>query len=121
MRSRVACLLAGLTLAVVGPVGAQSSSSLAARPAVAFDSWQPAAPLDRVPVTTGIAAGPRHRERNALIGGAIGAVTGVAFCTVISTLANDSADGGVSFCPADSNILLGSAGFVLGFAIGWAI
>jgi hypothetical protein len=27
----------------------------------------------------------------------------------------------VSFCPLDSNLLFGGAGFVLGAAIGWAI
>jgi hypothetical protein len=34
---------------------------------------------------------------------------------------NDSAGGGLSFCPLDTNLLFGGAGFVLGAAIGWAI
>jgi len=37
------------------------------------------------------------------------------------TLANDSADGGVSFCPLDSYLLIGGAGFALGFTIGWVV
>jgi hypothetical protein len=45
----------------------------------------------------------------------------VVFCTVVSTLANDSAEGGVSFCPLDSYLLIGGAGFVLGATIAWAI
>jgi hypothetical protein len=45
----------------------------------------------------------------------------VVFCTAVSTLANDSAEGGLSFCPLDSYLLIGGAGFVLGAAIGWLI
>jgi hypothetical protein len=43
----------------------------------------------------------------------------VVFCTVVSTLADDSADSGLSFCPLDSYLLIGGAGFALGAAIGW--
>jgi ABC-type amino acid transport substrate-binding protein len=67
-----------------------------------------------------IATSP-DRKRHALIGGAIGAALGLAVCTVISTLADDSADGGLSTCPVDTYLLFGAAGFGLGFAIGWAI
>jgi ABC-type branched-subunit amino acid transport system permease subunit len=63
----------------------------------------------------------QNRRRHALLGGAIGAVAGVVFCTAVSTLANDSAEGGVSFCPLDSYLLIGGAGFALGFAIGWVV
>jgi len=59
--------------------------------------------------------------RNALLGGAIGAAAGLVVCTAFSSLINDSAEGGLSFCPLDSNLLFGGAGFVLGAAIGWAI
>ena len=44
-----------------------------------FESWRPAAPA------------------------------GVVFCTAVSTLVNESADGGVSFCPLDSYLLIGGA------------
>jgi ABC-type branched-subunit amino acid transport system permease subunit len=63
----------------------------------------------------------RSRTRQALLGGAIGAAAGVVFCTAVSTLANDSAEGGWSFCPLDSYLLIGGAGLLLGAAIGWAI
>jgi ABC-type branched-subunit amino acid transport system permease subunit len=63
----------------------------------------------------------RDRTRRALLGGAIGAAAGVVFCTAVSTLADDSAEGGLSFCPLDSYLLIGGAGFVLGAAIGWVI
>ena len=45
----------------------------------------------------------------------------VAGETAISTLADDSADGGLAACPVDTYLLIGAAGFGLGFAIGWAI
>jgi hypothetical protein len=66
-------------------------------------------------------AAEKNRKRQALIGGVIGAVAGFALCTTISTLADDSADGGVSFCPLDSTLLIMGGGFAIGAAIGWAI
>jgi hypothetical protein len=69
----------------------------------------------------GLAAATTNRKRRALIGGLIGAAAGVVACTTISTLADDSADGGLSFCPLDSYLLIGGAGFVIGAAIGWAL
>jgi hypothetical protein len=64
-------------------------------------------------------AAEKNRTRRALIGGGIGAAAGLLGCTVISTLADDSADGGLSFCPLDSYLLIGGAGFLVGAAIGW--
>ena len=122
MRRSLAYLVAGLMLATAHVVHAQSPRPLAAAIPPQFESWRPAAALDRgrTPSTGRFVAASRHRTRRALLGGAIGAAAGVVFCTAISTLANDSADGGVSFCPLDSYLLIGGAGFVLGFAIGWA-
>jgi hypothetical protein len=62
-----------------------------------------------------------NRKRQALIGGAIGAAVGVLACTTVSTLSNDSAEGGLSFCPLDSYLLIGGAGFLAGAVIGWVI
>jgi hypothetical protein len=45
----------------------------------------------------------------------------VVVCTAFSTLIDDSVKGGLSFCPLDTNLLFGGAGFVLGAVIGWAI
>jgi hypothetical protein len=67
------------------------------------------------------ATASRRRTHQALIGGAIGAGAGAVFCTVVSTLTKDSSEGGLSFCPLDSYLLIGGAGFVVGAAIGWSI
>lgn len=121
MRFRLAHLIASLLLATAGLAQAQSPRPLAAAVPLRFESWRPAAALERSRTARGqFVAAPRHRTRRALLGGAIGAAAGVVFCTAVSTLANDSADGGVSFCPLDSYVLIGGAGFALGFAIGWA-
>jgi hypothetical protein len=122
MRLR-AHLIAGLLLATAGPAHAQSPRPLAAAVPLQFESWRPTAVLDRggTPLTGQLVAAPRHRTRRALLGGAIGAAAGVVFCTAVSTLANDSADGGLSFCPLDSYLLIGGAGFAVGFVIGWMV
>jgi hypothetical protein len=122
MSNRLAALIAGLVLATAGAAPAQSPRSLPAAPPIRFESWQASVPFDRgiTPPGRFIATSP-DRKRHALIGGAIGAVVGLAVCTAISTLADDSADGGLSTCPLDTYLLFGAAGFGLGFAIGWAI
>ena len=122
MRRPFPHLVAGLILATATLAHAQSPRPLAEAIPLRFESWRPAAALDRgrIPVTGQLVAAPRHRTRRALLGGALGAAAGVIFCTAVSTLANDSADGGVSFCPLDSYLLIGGAGFALGFAIGGA-
>jgi hypothetical protein len=121
--SRFAPLVAGLVLLVAGPAHAQNQQPLPAAAPVRFESWQAAPPLDAVskPAAAPLDARGRDRKRHALLGGAIGAAAGVVFCTVISTLGDDSADGGLSFCPLDSYLLIGGAGFVLGAAIGLVI
>jgi hypothetical protein len=121
MSNRLALLIAGLVLATV-PAQAQTRQPLPATP-LRFESWQPGAPFEaRVdPARITVAASSRDRARHGLIGGAIGVVAAVAFCTTISTLANDSAEGGLSACPIDTYLLLGAGGFAAGFAIGWVI
>ena len=122
MRRPLAHLMAGLIFAPASVAHAQSPRPLAAAIPLQFESWRPAAALDRgrTPAISQFVAASRPRTRRALLGGAIGAAAGVVFCTAVPTLANDSADGGVSFCPLDSYLLIGGAGFALGFAIGWA-
>jgi len=121
-RTPMGLIVAGLLLLVAGPAGAQAAAPVPALPSVRFESWQLAPrPQEAGPTLAPIAAAPRNRTRRALIGGAIGAVVGVASCTVISTLADDSADGGVSFCPLDTNLLMGAGGFLLGAAVGWLL
>jgi uncharacterized BrkB/YihY/UPF0761 family membrane protein len=122
MLSRLSFLIAGLLLAIASPALSQSTASHPAIVPIRFESWRPAAPVDLSGKSAvHFVASARNRSRQALLGGAIGAVAGVVFCTAVSTLTNDSAEGGVSFCPLDSYLLIGGAGFALGFAIGWVI
>jgi hypothetical protein len=122
MWNRLTWLIAGLVLVAAVPSQAQVPRPLPANPPVQFESWQPAMPTSGINSAIGQFAAPsRDRKRHALIGGAIGALAGVAFCTVVSTLADDSADGGLSTCPLDSYLLFAAGGFALGFTIGWAI
>jgi hypothetical protein len=122
-RTRLVALVAGLALTVAAPTHAQSPPPLPASAPLRFESWQPSG-LERPggrPTVMRLAASSRNRTKNALIGGAIGAAAGVVFCTAVSTLADDSADGGLSFCPLDTYLLIGAGGFLLGAAIGWVI
>ena len=123
MPSGLTPLIASLLLAIAGPAQSQSPQSLPAAVPIRFESWRPAAPLDlgSKPGAGQFVVTAQNRRRQALLGGAIGAVAGVVFCTAVSTLANDSAEGGLSFCPLDSYLLIGGAGFALGFAIGWVV
>lgn len=122
-RSRLLALAAGLIITLVEPGHAQRSQPLPAITPQRFESWHAVWPLDATmtPAAGRYVATSPNRGRRALIGGAIGAAAGVVFCTAVSTLADDSADGGVSFCPLDSYLLIGGAGFALGAAIGWAL
>jgi hypothetical protein len=100
---------------------AQRSRSLPPTAPPRFESWRPAPPIENSNLVERLVPTHRNRTRHALIGGAIGAVAGFAVCTTISTLADDSANGGVSFCPLDTTLLIMGGGFALGAAIGWAI
>jgi hypothetical protein len=112
-------LLAGLFIA--GPLGAQSENPgtiLATRP-VQFASWYPAAASNHVPGSFPAQTIPlaHRRGRNALIGGAIGTVAGLAFCTVVSNLVNDPGSG-FSTCTLDGYLLTGGIGLAAGVLIG---
>jgi hypothetical protein len=122
MSNGLTLLIAGLVLATAVPAQAQTPQPLPAAP-IRFESWQPGAPFEPPvnPARVTFAASSRDRARHGLIGGAIGVLAAVAFCTTISTLANDSAEGGLSTCPIDTYLLLGAAGFAAGFAIGWVL
>jgi len=114
-------VLACLLLAFAVPAGAQTPGPVLPVASSRFEPWRAALPLDpgADPAASRLDLLSRNRRQRALLGGAIGAAAGVVFCTVVSTLADDSADGGVSFCPLDSYLLIGGLGFVLGAAIGW--
>ena len=119
---RLASLVAGLVLAAVHPAEGQYPQLVPAAP-LRFESWRAASPAfsSRIVLIERLVEAQKDRKRQALIGGAIGAAAGVIGCTVVSSLSNDSAEGGLSFCPLDSYLLIGGAGFVVGAVIGWAI
>jgi hypothetical protein len=119
MRSRVAALIAGLVVVVGHSATAQQSLPLPATRPLHFESWQPAHDQGRTLSSTVVEI-QRDRKNRWLIGGAIGAAAGVVVCTAISTIIDDSAEGGLSFCPLDSYLIMGGAGFVLGAVIGAA-
>jgi hypothetical protein len=112
-----------LLLAIGRPAQAQNPRPLPTAIPVQFESWQPPALFDSSSTLSAgrLVAVSRDRGDRALLGGAIGAAAGVVFCTVVSTLINDSAEGGLSFCPLDSYLLFAGGGFVLGALIGWLI
>jgi len=56
--------------------------------------------------------------RRGVIGGLIGAVAGVATCTLISN-AFFNEGGGMSTCTTEGNLAFAGGGFALGFAVGW--
>ena len=116
-------LVAALVGTVASPAQAQYPRPIPAARPLEFESWRAASPGEvSSKLTVGrLVPGSRNRTRQALLGGAIGAAAGIVVCTAFSTLINDSAKGGLSFCPLDTNLLFGGAGFVLGAAIGWAI
>ena len=118
MLSRLAILTGSLLLALAQPVLAQETFSIPA--SLRFEPWRPAALHNSIPVTEKFLLESGHRKNGWLIGGAVGAAAGVVFCTAMSTLINDSASGGLSFCPLDSYLLMGGAGFLLGAAVGLA-
>jgi hypothetical protein len=124
MRShRCVLLLAGLVLAGASRARAQQLQPPPTAPSLRFESWQvvpPSLPLG-APVELRLHAAPAERTRHALLGGAIGAAAAMVACTVISTLADDSADGGISFCPLDTYLLIGGAGFIVGAVVGWVL
>ncbi len=64
-----------------------------------------------------LAAPRNHRVRNAVIGGLIGAATGVITCTVISNLANDPGTG-TSTCDTKAYVGFALGGAALGALVG---
>jgi hypothetical protein len=121
--SRFVLLIVALVLAVAGPAQAQHPQPIPAARPLQFESWRAESPseVSRKLTVGRLVVASRNRTRQALLGGVIGTTAGVVICTAFSTLINDSAKGGLSFCPLDTNLLFGGAGFVLGVAIGWAI
>jgi len=62
--------------------------------------------------------GGSNRLTRGLIGGLIGAVAGVAMCTLISNAFFNEA-GGFSTCTTTGNLMFAGGGLAVGFAVGW--
>jgi hypothetical protein len=122
MRIEISLIMAGLFMAGPLPASAQSQTTLLATQPVRFESWTPAAVAGDVLSASPIqpVAGTHRRGRNALIGGAIGTVAGLAFCTIVSNLVNDPGSG-FSTCTMKGYLLTGGVGFGLGFLIGLGV
>lgn len=112
----VATLLSGAV-----PLQAQHVGPIPHRPA-AFPAWQPPDLAPRAGSSSTYQAGTAlsRRGRRALIGGAIGAVAGLAVCTVISNMTDEGA-AGFSTCTWKGYLLTGGIGFGVGFAAGWLL
>ena len=117
-------VLAGLAgaIACTTPLAAQYDGPV--RPEPAFASWSPAVgpPAHVVPMPGTPVAADDGSLRRGLIGGVVGAAAGLLACTIISNIADDSADPGsrISTCTASGYLLFGGVGFGVGFLIGSA-
>ena len=100
---------------VVTEAHAQQAAQVAGAP---LQSWRAALPGEMAPSRLSYRPARGDRTRRALIGGAIGAAAGFISCTAISTLVDDSADPGLSFCPLDTTLLFLAGGFGLGALAG---
>jgi hypothetical protein len=91
-------------------------------PGIATDPPAGSASTNRQSLTGQLwfAAAPSHRGRHALIGGLIGAATGIITCTAISNLSHDPGSD-FSTCDAAAYLGFGLGGFAVGALIGWLI
>jgi hypothetical protein len=117
---RIGAWLTVAGLLIAAPLEAQSEKPhtiLATRP-VRFATWAPTSTLSQVPrpfpeqSTTFVG----RRGRNVLIGGAIGTVAGLAFCTAVSNMISDGS--GISTCTLKGYLLTGGIGLAAGLLIG---
>ncbi|MBA3258053.1 MAG: hypothetical protein H0T68_01135 [Gemmatimonadales bacterium] len=117
MRIAISVIAAGFLILAPDSAHPQHPTTLLAAPP-RFESWKPEGmPSNRISATIGRPAAARPRGRNALIGAAIGTVAGLAFCTVVSNIANDPGTG-FSTCTRDGYLLTGGVGLTLGLVIG---
>lgn len=124
MLNRFATLAFSAILVVTAnPVAGQMSLRLApSRPALLFDLAGNPLSAEWPSLSNGVAisSARNHRVRNAVIGGLIGAATGVIACTVISNIANDPGTG-TSTCDTKAYIGFALGGAALGALIGAVI
>lgn len=118
-----------ILLALCPALAAQSGTSwpAAPRPTAAISGLLPRAlfPDPRLASTSltarlRLSDPPRHRPRNTLLGGVIGASAGLVTCTIISNLVKDSGTG-FSTCTTSGYLGFGLGGFAVGAVIGWLL
>ena len=110
-------LLLPVLLLAPSAVAAQVPGPLAAAPVFA-QTWEPARLVGlRSHTPVRILLQKKDRVGNAALGGAIGAVAGVVFCTVVSNIAKDAGTG-FSTCTTKGYLLTGGIGFGLGALAG---
>jgi len=63
-------------------------------------------------------SGASRQLQRGVLGGLIGAVAGVAACTLLSN-AFFNEGGGISSCTTKGNLIFAGTGFALGFSTGW--
>ena len=112
----VAIMLAGG--GAVADVGAQQVAQISGVRSARFEAWRASLPGDETPSRLIYLPARTDRTRRAMIGGAIGAAAGFIACTAISTLTDDSADPGLSFCPLDTTLIFLGGGFGAGALVG---
>jgi hypothetical protein len=119
---RVTSFVAALLLGLDSAAQAQDPRSVSVTVPLQFESWRPTVPSESSSkLGVELVSASRDRGDQALLGGVIGAAAGLVTCTVISTIMDDSAEGGLSFCPLDTSLLFVAGGFALGAAVGWLI
>lgn len=116
MWKRIAPYAVACLCVIPAPASAQAPALLLADPVLL--PWSPP-PLADFGVLTSVTRAGAPRIRHALIGSAIGAAAGVAFCTAVSNLTNEGT--GFSTCTRDGYLLTGGIGFALGALVGLVI
>ncbi len=122
MPIRTLTMIVGLCMAGALSAPAQDQAPLPAIQPTRFESWRPTTVPREALSTIRVQASSvtSRRSRNPLIGGAIGTIAGLAFCTAFSNLVKDAGTG-FSTCTLKGYVLTGGIGFTLGFLIGLGV
>ena len=108
-----------LALLLLPSAAAAQQPGPGAAPVRIFESWEPAGMARAAAHRPALVIEPKDRVGNALLGGAIGTVAGVAFCTAFSNLVNEGT--GFSTCTTRGYLLTGGVGLALGLLVGLAL
>lgn len=109
-----------LALLLLPAAAAAQQAGPVAAPVGAFESWEPAGPAGYAVRRPVLEAESKDRTGNAVLGGVIGALAGVTFCTVVSNIVKDEGTG-FSTCTTSGYLLTGGVGLALGLLVGLAV